>query len=303
MSTFGQRFFYKNRDVTFSLRGTSEVALATIGQDVDATAFLNAAGITDLTITTAINGLVTDLKRDGIWGNMIAIYPFVGGTASTHKFNLKNPADTNAAFRLTFDGGGWVHNSNGITADGTGSYANTYFVPSADGFLTGSASMGLYSRTSEATTGVDMGCTLVTLDLPRETELVIRRTIPSTIATNQFINGLPVDNGTKISGEGGDPATVIVNLDGNGFYQIGRNGTTRVWVKNDTILRKDSTPTFPRPNLQLVIGAMRLISGNIGRHSARNYAYGFMGKSLTDTQFENHNLAVQRFQTILGRKV
>ena len=31
---------------------------------------------------------------------MKAIYPFVGGTATTHKFNLKDPADINAAFRL-----------------------------------------------------------------------------------------------------------------------------------------------------------------------------------------------------------
>ena len=58
--------------------------------DADAAAFLAAAGITDATITSAINTLVIDMKDDGLWSKMDAIYPFVGGTATTHKFNLKN---------------------------------------------------------------------------------------------------------------------------------------------------------------------------------------------------------------------
>ena len=66
--------------------------------DTDALAFLSAAAITDATITSAICGLVTSMKNDGTWAKCNAIYPFVGGTAITHKFNLKNPLDTNAAF-------------------------------------------------------------------------------------------------------------------------------------------------------------------------------------------------------------
>ena len=81
--------------------------------DPDAQAFLNAAGITDATITTAIDTLVIQLKAIGVWNKMKAIYPFVGGTATTHKFNLKNPADTNAAFRLVFFGG-VTHDNTGI---------------------------------------------------------------------------------------------------------------------------------------------------------------------------------------------
>ena len=76
--------------------------------DPDAQAFLTAAAITDPTITSAIDTLVVQLKADSIWSKMKALYPFVGGTASTHKYNLKNPLDTDAAFRLVFNGG-WTH--------------------------------------------------------------------------------------------------------------------------------------------------------------------------------------------------
>lgn len=91
-----------------------------------AAAFLAAAGITDPTITAAINTLVNDLVGYGIWNKILAIYPFVGGTATTHKFNLKDPRDLNAAFRLVFSGG-ITHNASGVTGNGVNGSYNTNF--------------------------------------------------------------------------------------------------------------------------------------------------------------------------------
>jgi len=96
--------------------------------DPDAEAFLLAAGITDATITSAIDNLVLSLKADNIWANMKAIYPVVGGTASTHKFNLKDPRDLDAAFRLTFVGSP-THSSNGVQGNGTSQYAIPHINP------------------------------------------------------------------------------------------------------------------------------------------------------------------------------
>ena len=79
---------------------------------IEAVNFLSAAGITDATITNAICTLVKDLKDAGIYSKFKALYPIVGGTATTHKYNLIDPQDTDAAFRLQFNGG-WVHSSNG----------------------------------------------------------------------------------------------------------------------------------------------------------------------------------------------
>jgi hypothetical protein len=98
----------------------------TIPFDPNAQAFIDAAAITDPTQQSAINSLVIGLKADGLWTSMYAIYPFVGGTASTHKWNLKDPRDLNAAYRLVFNGG-WVHSSTGVTPNGINGYADTYF--------------------------------------------------------------------------------------------------------------------------------------------------------------------------------
>ena len=69
------------------------------GIDTDAQAFITATGITDNTQKNSINQLVLDLKSYGVWSKIKAIYPFVGGTATTHKFNLKDPRDLDAAYR------------------------------------------------------------------------------------------------------------------------------------------------------------------------------------------------------------
>ena len=54
-----------------------------------ATNFLAVTGITDSNIQSAINQLCTDLVNTGLMDKMIAVYPFVGGSATTHKYNLK----------------------------------------------------------------------------------------------------------------------------------------------------------------------------------------------------------------------
>ena len=113
--------------------------------DPDAQAFLMAAGIVDATITSAINNLVVGLKGASLWTKMKAIYPFVGGTATTHKFNLKDPRDLDVAFRLTFFGG-ITHSANGVQGNGTNGYANTHLSNTA--FTLNSFFGGGYSRTN-----------------------------------------------------------------------------------------------------------------------------------------------------------
>jgi hypothetical protein len=94
--------------------------------DPDAQNFVNASGITDPTQIEAINNLTISLKNIGVWGKMLAVYPFVGGTADTHKYNLINPADTNAAHRLAY-AGGITHSAGGMLPNGINGYANSNF--------------------------------------------------------------------------------------------------------------------------------------------------------------------------------
>jgi len=125
--------------------------------DTDAQAFLTATGITDATITSAIDTFVTGLKSNGLWNKFYAIYPFVGGSASSHKWNLKDPRDLDAAYRLTFYGG-LTHNANGITGNGLTGYADTYFNPLSVAINRENFGFTIYSRSS-SWSGYAMGVT------------------------------------------------------------------------------------------------------------------------------------------------
>lgn len=122
-----------------------------IPRERDAWAFLDAAGITSSRQQEAIITLVRDLKNARLWTKMKAIYPFVGGTATTHKWNLKDPRDADAAFRLTFSGG-WTHSANGADPNGVNAYADTYFV--SNGQLTlFDGHLSYYARENITVTG------------------------------------------------------------------------------------------------------------------------------------------------------
>src|SRR5258708_28075937 len=72
--------------------------------DADALKFIDSTGINDSNQKNAINIFVTQLKDSLLWPKFMAIYPMVGGTANTTKWNLKDPRDLDAAYRLTFYG-------------------------------------------------------------------------------------------------------------------------------------------------------------------------------------------------------
>jgi hypothetical protein len=125
--------------------------------DPDAQTFINVTGISGSN-ATAINNLVVSLKNENLWNNLFAIYPMVGGTATTHKYNLKDPQDTNGAYRLNFQGG-WTHNSSGAKPDGvSGTYADTFLIP--NGLLTSTASsISYFSFTNNAAADdIEIGC-------------------------------------------------------------------------------------------------------------------------------------------------
>ena len=127
-----------------------------ISFDADAQAFITAAAITDLNQQNAINTLVVSLKGYSIWTKFKAIYPIVGGTASQHKYNLKDPRDLDAAFRLAF-ATGVTHSSTGMVGNGTTGYANTFL--SASNITLYDAHISYYSRTQVlATNNIEIGC-------------------------------------------------------------------------------------------------------------------------------------------------
>lgn len=165
--TFGQH--------EMMLMASYQQAQNTSGYDADAEAFMIATGIPDdgtvyytgtpqeitgAEMWEAIDDLVKGYKAAGTWDKFYAIYPFIGGTASTHKWNLKDPRDVNTAFRMSFVGS-WTHNAMGAKGEGTFAldYADTFFVDSEQLTINSGTidlSIGYYNTLDESPRPDDM---------------------------------------------------------------------------------------------------------------------------------------------------
>jgi hypothetical protein len=255
--------------------------------DADVQAFLVATGITDATIVNALCTLVSSAKTNGWWTACNAIYPFVGGTATTHKFNLKNPADTNAAFRLLFTGG-VTHNANGVTGNGINASANTFLTQNL--LSVNSTHISTYSRTNVLETSIDIGCTgnIVSGSLsglhhsPRFTGL--------DAVYRQNLNGTPT----------------AVNTDSRGFYLSTRQGATlSKMFKNGTQI---ITSALPVSNPTPVADSIKILSMENSVfvtqfYSTRNIAFATIGAAVSDALSAQMYTDIQSFQTALSRNV
>ena len=258
--------------------------------DTDALAFVTAAAITDYTQQNAINNLVISLKGYSIWTKFKAIYPIVGGTASQHKFNLKDPRDLDAAFRLTFTNA-WTHSANGMLPNGTSAFADTKL--NANSNLTvNNVSTSIYVNNNIAgiLSAPGFGC--------------------SSGATSSFYTHLRLSNVfySFIGSENGSATfgNSFSNTDTSGFYITSRTSSTSLKTYKNNVLKNTTVlaNTGTLPPLSYHYGAIRL-TGGINPPTYNNYSHAFMslGEGLTDTEASNFYTAVQAFQTTLGRQV
>lgn len=246
--------------------------------DPDAQAFFTASGLTGATELNAVNQLVVDLKGFGIWTKMKAIYPFIGGTAALHKWNLKDPQDTNAAFRLVFNGG-WTHSSTGALPNGTNGYADTFLNPS----LYSTNHLSYYSRKLAVAVEIEIGC---------------YRLFPDILLHNRVAQ-------QYVAGGLASYPSYTTTTDARGFWlgcmratndrECYRNGVSQ--GTNTTL----DTSGFPAYNI--FIGARNAQGSGPVNYSTKECAFSSIGDGLTDTEAANFYTAVNAYQVALSRNV
>jgi len=257
--------------------------------DADAFKFIEVAQITDQTQINAVNNLVVGLKTNRLWDKMLAIYPFIGGTAFSHKWNLKTPADTNNAYRITWVGA-VQHDSSGV--EFLGGIGNTNFAPftaltnptqsnhiamyNNKGTLGGGRGWGLVNMGNTTFVGNGMG---ITVDYGGG-------------GTSQF-NAYNASAGTTSGGTSPQNRLglfVATRTDTNqsGYYQRGG----RTFNGSST-----SSPSSSPKTATIFLG------GENGDWGANNGAMAFasLGTGLTQTDVDNYYAVVQAYQTALGR--
>lgn len=204
--------------------------------------------------------------------------------ASQFKYNLKDPRDLDAAFRLVFNGG-WTHSSTGATPNGTNGYADTKL---NDSVLTSNSShMSYYSRTNALTSTYDIG---------------------AFNGTKGIWYALRYDSNTSFTGgifqAGTSVEASAVNLDSTGFYVAGKNGnTTTKFFKNGknvvSIAKADTTAT----NTSIYLATLNQNGTPAFGFSTKQIAFSTIGDGLSDTDVTNLTNKIQAFQTALSRQV
>jgi hypothetical protein len=269
--------------------GVQSFVAAGGGPDADAQAFITAAAITNATQQSAINTLVVDLKAYGVWTKMKAIYPFVGGTASTHKWNLKDPRDLDAAFRLVFSGG-WTHSSTGALPNGTNGYADSK-LNAGTVLVSSSTHLSYYSRTNTnpgAVTIFEIG--VANFSLNKRFIMAVRTT------------------GDVFGSQSGAIASVInsSNTDARGLFIGTRTSTTAIAQYKNGVLQTSNTisDTTTLDSANVWLGGIQNVGNLTGAFwSNRECSFASIGDGLSNTEVANLYTAIQAYQTTLSRNV
>jgi hypothetical protein len=243
----------------------------------------------------AVNNLVWGLVGTGIWDKIKAIYPVMGSTAASHKYNIKDPRDADAAYRLVFNGGGWTHSLAGMTPNGTTSWANTFFNPSTNLTLT-SGHLSFYSPVElNSANGIDIGS--ATGGTNNQCCFLFCR------LTNlaDFLWAVDANAGAGVRAR----ATSLSSL---GFFlgnQNGNAGSDRTIWRNGVLRGSASVyGATTMPNANVSIGALNNGTSNTrGNFSARRCSFATIGDGLNNIEIKQFYTIVQAFQTALGRQV
>jgi hypothetical protein len=236
--------------------------------DPDAQAFITAAAITNPTQQTAINTLVVSLKGNGLWSKMIAIYPFVGEDANKHSYNLKNTS----IGQLTYTTG-MTHGSLGIAGNSVG-YANTGLKATTMGISQNSASAGVYLQAYAPNQVFQYG-TFGNFFLYKA-------------GTNNYYPA--VNNGI---------APTYVTTTNDGFAQSSRTQSNQILFKD----KNNSVATLSSASTALNSSDIWICNANNYGGSTNFISYFFIATGLTSTELDNNYIAVQAFQTTLGRQI
>lgn len=249
--------------------------------DSDAQSFMTSASITDSTQQAAVNYLVTDLKSNNLWTKMKAVYPMVGGNATSHSYNLKNPSQ----FQITWNGG-LTHSSNGVLPNGTTGYGNTNFNPSSN-ITTNSAHHSFYFKTNRSIyqTAVHGAYQSNQLDMAL---------YPYAFNIG-WINDIFDNSTSRLTISTGDSTGYVIGTRSS-------SSSHKLFRNNTQIASTTSATTGTPPNANYFIGALNYL-GSANYFDNNQIAMATIGDGLTDTDASNLYTIIQNYQTILSRQV
>jgi len=245
------------------------------GFDADAQAFFDrvdtAGGTLSATEKEAVNQLVLDMKSDGIWSSMKAIYPMVGASAAACAQNLKS-----SSFTGSFSSG-WAFASTGVKPNGTSAYMDTTLL--SNDFTDDKGGFTCYTRTTD------------TSGLALEYGVISGGWILSWMSEVRF--GVAGNTYGSYSDITSSYLGSIVNQ---------RSSSTEIKINYDGGSEVESLNFRSMGSLSVYLGAWQY-SGGAQYFGKREIAFFAKHDYLDDTDSQNFIDSIQAFQTTLSRNV
>ena len=250
--------------------------------DVDAQKFIDSAGITNASQKSAICSYITMLKDSLLWGKIYAGYIFIGGSASTTKFNIKDIRSDTSAYTLTYSGG-WLYSNFGALANGINATANTWLRPSVK-LTIRNYSIALYVNGGTLTGGA----------------------APATVYTmsdggdfNNSANGITLRTTIKYfapNGEG-NPVVLVSNNSLTGIYLANVSGSTARIYKDGLSIGSNTTSGGFLSIQPFFIGGT-----NVSGLHYQNVQIGclIIASGLTDAEAKTMSNIISIFKNTLG---
>jgi len=194
--------------------------------------------------------------------------------AAAYKYNLKDPQDTDAAFRLKIFGT-WTFTPTGAKPNGTNAYMDTCLNPSTNygGIL--DSHLSYYSRTDN-NSGFDMGGETPTFDL------IVRL---SNVFWSRFGNDV-----------------TATNTNGLGYYISSSNSTFGIKGYKNGVNISSGSYSNSLFNGNIYLGAVNA-AGTASSFGSKQSAFSSIGTGLSDTEAAALYTIVQQFQTSMARQV
>jgi hypothetical protein len=227
--------------------------------------------------------LVRPLLNTGLWNSMVALYPFIGGSAAAHSINLITPG----SFSVTWSGA-VTHDLNGITGDGVTGYGNTGInVKTQIGDF---AQLSVYNRTAS---------------------IVNLQTFSGSLTNPGATAAFQIGNQSSSAGLFARQSTSIIHTLASGltgFLSAASEGANSQYLRRyyrGSVTNSNTTTTTTAasttPLLVLAVGVN--VSGPAAAYTIANLAFLSVGPAQTQTKSDILAAIVEGYQSALGRLI
>lgn len=263
------------------------MAPAAVGGTPDADAWITQViadgGSLTATEQQAVRDLETDLKAtSGLYNDLIAIYPLVGGDEASCKYNLKDAASS-FTYTMGFSGS-WTFDANGCTGDGSTTYGNTDLSPNDIAGIGTGISLHVYLTVNvQAPSSYDLGANEQSVIAGFNNTTLYGNVTSAPSSAYQTATG-------QVTGVG-NLYSMRHDTNGSGTMSILKDGTqvnsaTRTWTTSE--------------NNTFYLGNDHRFASN-PEYGNKGYGFAALGNYLDNTKMSGLNTAVQDYNTALSR--